>query len=360
MYSSPDLSNIFTNLQTDCNNAIDWFTANGMKANPSKFQFMMISSDRIQQQCLNIGSGITLRSEPSVKVLGVTIDDRLQFSEHISACCLKASRQLNALSRISKYINLKSKSIIYNSFIASNFNYCPLVWHFCGTTNSNKLEKLRERSLRILHNDFESPIQNLMDKSGQGTLLSNRLKYLILEVFKSIRKFNAPCLHDIFVPKEVPYDLRTPKLEQPKRRTTNYGLRTFSYLGSKLWNEFLSDFNYTCDTDLDELKFFLKHWGAASLDPTYRNYAWTLLADLLFGAGVLHGWYFICFDLTFYICIILIPSFISMYIMTLHCIYCTFQSRILACWLMLSVAKTTINKVYLILSYHILQMGPLY
>ena len=96
MYSSPDLSNIFTNLQTDCNNAIDWFTANGMKANPSKFQFMMISNERIQQQCLNIGSGIILRSEPSVKVLGVTIDDRLQFSEHISACCLKASRQFCA------------------------------------------------------------------------------------------------------------------------------------------------------------------------------------------------------------------------------------------------------------------------
>ena len=228
-----------------------------MKANPSKFQFMMISSERIQQQCLNIGSGIILRSEPSVKVLGVTIDDRLQFSEHISACCLKASRQLNALSRISKHINLKSKSIIYNSFIASNFNYCPLVWHFCGTTNSNKLEKLQERSLRILHNDFESPIQNLMDKSGQGRLLSNRLKYLILEVFKSIRKSNVPCLHDIFVLKEVPYDLRTPKLEQPNRRTTNYGLRTFSYLGSKLWNGFLSDFSYTCDTDLDELIFFL-------------------------------------------------------------------------------------------------------
>ena len=58
------------------------------------------------------------------------------------------------------------------------------------------------------------------------------------------------------------------------------------------------------------IDFFLKHWEGASLDPTYRNYVWTLLADLLFGAGVLHGWYFICFDLIFYPCIILTPSFI--------------------------------------------------
>ena len=225
MYSSLDLNSIFANLQIDCNNAIDWFTVNGMKANPSKFQCMVISSERIGQNFLDIGNGITLQSEPSVKVLGVTIDDRLQFSEHLSACCSKAVRQLNALSWISR--NIKSKFIIYNSFTASNFNYFPLAWHFCGTANSNKLEKLQERSLRILYNDFDSPIQNLIDKLGQGTLLSSRLKYFILEVFKSIRKLNAPCLHDIFVLNEVPCNLRTPKLEQPIRRTTYLLLHRF-------------------------------------------------------------------------------------------------------------------------------------
>ena len=366
MYSSPDLNCIFTNLQIDCKNAIDWFTVNGMKANPSKFQFMVISSERIEQKCLDIGNGITLQSEPSVKVLGVTIDDRLQFSEHISACCSKAARQLNALSRISRQINLKSKSIIYNSFIASNFNYCPLVWHFCGTANSNKIEKLQERSLRILYNDFDSPIQNLIDKSGQGTLLSNRMKYFILEVFKSIRKLNAPCLHDLFVHNEVPYNLRTPKLEQTIRRTTNYGLRTFSYLGSKLWNEFLSDFNYTCDTDISELRNFLKIWEGPSLDPSYRNYVWTFVgwSIFLFAVVDILGWYFYFWYFYFYtlwpyltwFCfspwVFYVHNDLALYIFALP------QSRILAYWLMLSDVKTTINKVYLILSYLCMWHGP--
>ena len=288
MYPSPDLNCKFTNLQIDCNYAIDWFTVSGMKANPSKFQFMVISSERIEQKCLVIGNGITLQSEPSVKVLGVAIDDRLQFSEHISACCSKAARQLYVHSRISRNINLKSEFIINNSFIASNFNYCHLVWHFCGTVNSNKLEKLQERYLRILYNDFDSPIQKLIDKSGQGTLLSNRLKYFILEVFKSIRKLNAPCLYDIFVLNAVPYNIRTPKLEQPIRRTTNYGLRTFSYLGSKLWNELLSDFSYTSDTEISELRKFLNQWEGTSLNPSYRNYLWTFVGWFIF---IWSSWY---------------------------------------------------------------------
>ena len=197
-----------------------------------------------------------------------------------------------AFQNFQTYQFRKSKSIIYNSFIASNFNYCPLVWHFCGAANSNKFEKLHERSLRILYNDFDLPIQSLIDKLGQGTLLSNRLKYFILEVFKSIRKLNAPCLHDMFVLNEVPYNLRTLKLEQPIRRTTNYGLRTFSYLGSKLWNEFLSDFNYTCDTEISELRSFLKQWEGPSLDPSYRNYAWTFIGWSIFIRPSLDGMYY--------------------------------------------------------------------
>ena len=110
--NSPRTNCIFTNLQIDCINAIDWFTGNGIKANPPKFKFMVISSERIEQKCHDFGNCITLQSEPYVKVLRVTIDDRMQFSEHVSACCLKAERQSNALSRISRHIKFKVE--IYN------------------------------------------------------------------------------------------------------------------------------------------------------------------------------------------------------------------------------------------------------
>ena len=139
MYSYPDLLSIKSNPKINCKNAIDVFASNGMKANPSQFQFTTLSNERIQEFYFDIADGITLRSEPCVKVLGVTIADRLQFNEHVSACCSKAAKQLNALARISRHISLKSKPIIYNSFIASNFNYCPLAWHFFRATNSNKL-----------------------------------------------------------------------------------------------------------------------------------------------------------------------------------------------------------------------------
>ena len=138
-HSSSTLQTVLSSLLIDCRIAVEWFSNNGMKANPNKFQFMILSPNSADDIEVKLDKNATLRSEKSVKALGVIIDNRLTFNDHLSACCLKTARQLNALARISKYLDPKSKSIIYNSFIRSNFEYCPLIWHFCGKTNNNKL-----------------------------------------------------------------------------------------------------------------------------------------------------------------------------------------------------------------------------
>ena len=83
--------------------------------------------------------------------MGVTIDFKLNFNEHISNICKKASRQLyvNVLKRISKLLTKLGKLTIYYSFIMSNFNYCHLVWYFCGEVNTKKVEQIQERALKI-------------------------------------------------------------------------------------------------------------------------------------------------------------------------------------------------------------------
>ena len=146
----------------------------------------------MEPQNIELHGGVSITSEPNVKILGVVIDDRLNFNEHVSLCCTKAARQLNALARISKYLDFKSKTIIYDSFILSNFNYCPLAWLFCGKTNNQKLDKLQERSLRILYCDYSSHFQDLLGNTSTESILTTRIKCIVSEVFKSFYKLNAP------------------------------------------------------------------------------------------------------------------------------------------------------------------------
>ena len=77
-------------------------------------------------------NGNKIVCEDNVKLLGVTIDSDLNFDNHISEMCKKASRQLNILKRIGKYMNRLGRLTSYYSFILSNFNYCPVIWHYCS------------------------------------------------------------------------------------------------------------------------------------------------------------------------------------------------------------------------------------
>ena len=132
-----------------------------MEANPSKFQFMISSTSNISEVELQINEKVIIKSKPCVKALGVYIDCKLNFTEHVKTICIKAARQLNALSRISKHLNVIAKKQIFRSFILSNFTYCSIVWHFCGSTNNIKMEKIQKRALKLAYNGYDSGYHDL-------------------------------------------------------------------------------------------------------------------------------------------------------------------------------------------------------
>jgi hypothetical protein len=73
--------------------------------------------------------------------LRIDIDYQLNFNYHIKNICRKASQQLNVLKRIGCFLSKVNKLTIFHTFILSNFNFCPLAWHFCNKSNTSKLEK---------------------------------------------------------------------------------------------------------------------------------------------------------------------------------------------------------------------------
>ena len=179
---APIIDAVISNLQSDGNKALKWFTENGMQANPEKFQFMMISRDGDSSQSLTLNDSTVIVSEDHVKVLGVVIDSKLNFPY------MWAPRQLNTLARISNYLDVSARRTIYDSFVASNFNYCPLVWHFCGATNNNKLEKIQEKCLRIIYKDYESPYETLLETANTTSLVVSRLRLILFQVYKSLHQ----------------------------------------------------------------------------------------------------------------------------------------------------------------------------
>ena len=76
---------------------------------------------------------------------------------------------------------------IYYSFVLFNFNYCPLTCQFCGEVNTKEIEKIQERALRFIYNEY-SKKETLLSKSKLPSLKVRKLRTIALEVFKILNK----------------------------------------------------------------------------------------------------------------------------------------------------------------------------
>jgi hypothetical protein len=138
-----------------------------MQANPNKFQVLAVGKKTYEKHpTINI-QYFELTCEDSVKLLGIEIDYQLNFDTHIhvSTICRKASQQLTIIKCLGPYLNRLNKLTIFHTFILSNFNFCPLAWHFCTEKNSKKIEKVQERALRFVYEDYNSSYDNLLTKA---------------------------------------------------------------------------------------------------------------------------------------------------------------------------------------------------
>ena len=254
-----DIFELKRNLEMSADIVLTWFDNNQMKVNPEKFQTLVVKkANEVNDIDLNI-SGQTIKPTSCVKLLGLFIDDQLTFDKHVSELCMRVTRQTNALRRIVKYLTPECKIIMYTAFIASNFNYCHIVWHFCGLTNSLKIEKLHKKSLNVVLNDYLSPYHVLLQKVKRPTMYVSRMKAIGFDVFKCLHNCSPSYITDMFRISATPYATRGgTKLIQPKVNTTRNGLKSFRYQGAKIWNELPTSIKNT--EDVSEFKYRLNEW----------------------------------------------------------------------------------------------------
>jgi len=103
------------------------------------------------------------------------------------------------IKRIGKYLNRLGRLTIYYSFILSNFNYCPVTWHFCSEKNTKENEKIQERALRFIYEDYENTYENLLKKSKLPSLKIRRLRTIAVETFFNPCHYSFCCMYVICI-----------------------------------------------------------------------------------------------------------------------------------------------------------------
>ena len=104
----------------------------------------------------------------------------------------------NALGRITNYMSLEKRRIVMKTFIASQFNYCPLIWMFHSRTINNKINRLHERAIRIVFTEFKSSFEGLLTKEKSLSIRERNIQTLALEINKFLTGLSPNFLNNVF------------------------------------------------------------------------------------------------------------------------------------------------------------------
>ena len=211
----PSIDHVIVKLQENSKLLINWYESNYLKPNPGKWHLLL--SEIGDEYFVNIGSKCIFNSKEE-KILGVYFDNKLNFKCHLRKLCKRSSiklhalarisnfmslkqrklhalarisnfmslkqRKLHALVRISNFMSLKQRKIIMNSFVSSQFNYCPLLWMCHCRTLHTQINKIHERALRIVYKDEDLSFGELLEKSGSVSIHYRNLQLLAVEFLR--------------------------------------------------------------------------------------------------------------------------------------------------------------------------------
>ena len=253
---STELKDVLISLEHDTVLAISWFDSNYMKLNTDKCD-LLVSGTRNEHIWAKVGNDKIWESE-SVKLLGVHIDSQLKFEEHVLKICLKASRKLTALSRMSKFLCFNKRRTLFKAFFQSQFQYCPLIWMFCSRKMNNKINRLQERALRFVFNDYNSSFQNLLIRDGSVTVHHNNIRLLAIEMYKVKNELSPNHIIELFTRSNRSTNRAMTDFLLPETRTDVFGKNSLRYFGPKIWN--IVPQNIKNASSLPLFKTMIKQW----------------------------------------------------------------------------------------------------
>ena len=105
---------------------------------------MLLGVDDSLQTKLVCGNEL-FKNTKKEKVLGVTLENKLNFATHLLDITKNTNKKFNALTRVQNYMTTDQKKLIFPSFIKSQFTYCPLIWMFCTKRSLRRISNIHER-----------------------------------------------------------------------------------------------------------------------------------------------------------------------------------------------------------------------
>lgn len=223
-------------INTELSLLTSWLKDNYLQINTVKTQAMPVGKMQYEYDFKLNGSDIELTD--SVKILGVILDRKLTYKEHISEQLRKACAKASALRQLRKFIPQDVMICLYKAYILPHLEYCAPLLVGIGKGLAQKMEDINYYILRtILGIPKGTPYEGLLKLANMKSLVDRRHYQSLVLLFKCMNNQGPGYISELFKLKVVKYNLRGSgtRLEQP-RFELEWFHKSFSYIISQLWN----------------------------------------------------------------------------------------------------------------------------
>lgn len=171
----------------------EWLKWKKLKLNVTKTKCMVVTNRRNDNYdgTVQIDGEVVERVE-AIKYLGVMLDTKLTFNEHVDYTIRKAARKFGVLCRVNRFLSCDNKVMIYKTLIAPHFDYCSSVLFLASKQQRKRMQVLQSKVMRlILRCDRLTPRLLMLD-SLQWMSVRQRVEYNTLIFIHKVTKGMAP------------------------------------------------------------------------------------------------------------------------------------------------------------------------
>jgi hypothetical protein len=186
-------------LVTDLNIITEWAYQWKMKFNPdiTKQAIEVIFSSKYKKEIhppLSF-NGIPVARESSTKHLGVVLDERLSFKEHVKEAIDKAKKGLALMRFLSKYVSSSVLEKTYIMYVRTHFDYGDVIYHDQNKNIMNLLESIQYQAGLIVTNCWKGTNKvKLYNELGWESLSQRRVCRRLALYYKITNDLTPPYL----------------------------------------------------------------------------------------------------------------------------------------------------------------------
>ena len=175
------------NLADDLESLQEWSQKMQMCFHPKKCKVMHLGSKNMRHDysmTLADGSQHALEKVDTEKDLGVTIDYKLQFSEHVRTAVAKANRILGCLRHTFKHMTKDTLLLLYTSLVRPHLEYATCVWSPKTKKDKDALERVQRRATKLVPELKEMEYHERLKSLKLQTLLFRRKRADLIQAYK--------------------------------------------------------------------------------------------------------------------------------------------------------------------------------